>query len=109
MMSLNWENIYHMHRYPIQVMLDAVKDYDVKLICFGSTVKGTATWRSDIDIAYLAKNVEDEHNIANALSLAITDEDYPWFERDFINIRRITKGKLLEEVEKGMLLRDFDK
>lgn len=108
MLEYNEDQIYHMHRYPIKVMLDAVKDYDVRVICFGSTVKGTADWRSDIDIAFMSKNVEDDATVYCALLDAQTDEDYPFFERDIIPMRKMKQGcQLLSELDKGMLLKDF--
>ena len=110
MIPYDESKIWRMHRYPIQVLIDSVKDYNVRLVCFGSSIKGTATWRSDIDIAYLAADKADDHDVFEALSLADWDENYPWFDRDLINIRKMKPDcKLLEEVDKGMLLRDFNK
>lgn len=108
MIAYNEELIYHMHRYPIKVILEALKDFDVRLICFGSTVKGTAYHRSDIDIAYLAKNPDDSKKVRRILSEIEWDEDFPYFPIDAINIAKLNENEATKEaIYSGMLLKDF--
>ena len=109
MLPSDWDKIYPMHRYPIKLMLEALKDYNVRLICFGSTIKGTATWRSDIDIAYTTadSSIEVRREVHRILACTETAEGYPFFDTDIIDTYSIKKGTLLEEINKGMLLKDW--
>lgn len=110
MLKYNEELIYHMHRYPIKVILNAIKDYDVRLICFGSTVKGSARWNSDIDLAFLTKDKETSKEVFRLLSTVKWNEDYPQFRLDIINMERLNnKPSTVDAINSGMLLRDFNK
>lgn len=108
MLLLDWNKVFVLHRQLLMNCLNALEGYDVQLICFGSTVKGTAHNRSDVDIAYRCKNKEDKNAIRKLVHEHSYDSKHSWLKVDILDIDRVTPNSpLYRNIMQGMLLKDF--
>ena len=91
-------------------MLNHLRDVDFRLICFGSSIKGTADSTSDIDLAYetYQDTMLDKDAIYKEILNAYYDDRYRNNSIDIMYINDLDKSSILyHEIQSGVILKDF--
>lgn len=107
----NLLKVYEPQRLRVRNILDAIKDEDIQLICFGSSVQGTATPFSDLDLCVKTRerNIEYFDNLRNIIAHAYWDFDLPNNEMDVLYYNILKEpNDVKDSIDSvGVILKDF--
>lgn len=106
----NFLKVSPIHKPRLRNVLNHLRDVDFRLICFGSSIKGTADSTSDIDLAYetYQYTMLDKDAIYKEILNAYYDDRYRNNSIDIMYINDLDKSSFLyHEIQSGLILKDF--